>query len=93
MYNTHWAGLSGPSWEREMDLQLSRYEILRYWFGTPSQHRQANRLYHRMRIGAAQRENSRSNGEHFLASGYGCIPHADWPRHYGATVIPNGAHF
>ena len=27
---THWAGLSEPSWEREMDLHLSRSHILRY---------------------------------------------------------------
>ena len=30
MYETHWTGLSRPSWEREMDLQLSHHEILRY---------------------------------------------------------------
>ena len=55
MYETHWTGLSGLSWEREIDLQLFRHEILRYWAGTPNQHRQTNRLYRRMRIGAAQR--------------------------------------
>ena len=55
MYETHWTGLSGPSWEREMDLQLSRHEILCLWAGT-SQHRQTNRLYRRTRTGAAQRE-------------------------------------
>ena len=27
MYETHWTGLSGPSWEREMNLQLFRHEI------------------------------------------------------------------
>ena len=27
MYETHWADLSGPSWEREMDLQPFRHEI------------------------------------------------------------------
>ena len=48
MYETHWTGLSGPSWEREMDLQLFRHEILRYWAGTPNQHRQTNRLYRQM---------------------------------------------
>ena len=53
-----------------MDLQLSRSHILRYWAGTPDQHRQPNRLYRRMRIGAAQRELSRNNGERFLAPGY-----------------------
>ena len=40
MYKTQWTGLSGPSWEPEMDLQLFRHEILRYWAGTPNQHRQ-----------------------------------------------------
>ena len=39
MYETHWTGLSRPSWERRMDLQLFRHEILRYWAGTPNPHR------------------------------------------------------
>ena len=30
LYKTHWAGLSEPSWEREMDLRLPRLHILRY---------------------------------------------------------------
>ena len=34
----------------------------------------------------------KSNGERFLASGYGCVPHAKWPSSYGTTVLPNGAH-
>ena len=93
MYETHWTGLSGPSWEREMDLQLFRHEILRYWAGTPNQHRQTNRLYRRMRIGAAQRELSRNNGERFLAHGYGCVPRSEWLSRYSTTVLPNGAHF
>ena len=64
MYETHWTGLSRPSWEREMDLQLSRQQILLfYWAGTPNQHRQTNRLHRQMRIGAAQRELSSANGE------------------------------
>ena len=36
MYETHWTGLSRPSWEREMDLQLFRHEILRHGAGTPT---------------------------------------------------------
>ena len=40
MHETDWTELSRPSWEREMDLQLSRHEILRYLAGTPNQHRQ-----------------------------------------------------
>ena len=76
-----------------MDLQLSRTHILRYWAGTPDQHRQANRLCRRMRIGAAQRELSRNNGEPFLTPGYACVPRAEWLRRYRDTVLPKGAHF
>ena len=25
--------------------------------------------------------------------GYGCVPQAEWLKHYSATVLPNGAHF
>ena len=53
LYKTHCAGLSEPSWEREMDLHLSRSHILRYWAGTPDQHCRTNRLYRRMRMGSA----------------------------------------
>ena len=45
-----------------------------------------------MRIGAAQRELSRNNGERFLAMGYACGPHADWLRRYYDTVLPKGVH-
>ena len=62
IYETHGTGLSRPSWEREIDLQLFRHEILRYWAGTPNRHRRINRLYCRMRIGAAHRELFRGNG-------------------------------
>ena len=88
LYKTHWAGLSEPSWEGEMDVDLSRPHILRYWAGTPDQQRQTNRLYRRMRIGAAQRELSRNNGERFLAPGYACFSGADWLRRYHDTVFP-----
>ena len=93
LYKAHWMGLSKPSWEREMDLHLSRSHILRYWAGTPDQHRQTNSLYRRVRIGAAQRELSRNNGERFLAPGYVCVPRADWLRRYHDTVLPKEAHF
>ena len=90
-YKTRWVGLSEPSWEREMDFHLFRSHILRYWAGSPDQHRQTNRLYRRMRIGAAQRELSR-NGERLLAPGYACVPRAEWLRLYRDTVLPRGAH-
>ena len=71
-----------------MDLHLSRSHILRYWAGTPDQHRQINRLHRRMRIGAAQRELSRNNRERFLAPGYACVPLAELLRRYRDTVLP-----
>ena len=91
MYETLWTGLSGPSWEREIDLQLFRREILRYRAGIPD-HRQTNRLYRRMRIGDAQGELCWNNGERFLAPGYGCVPRAERLSRYSITVLPNGAH-
>ena len=38
LYKMHLAGLSEPYWGREMDIHLSRSDILRYWAGTPDQH-------------------------------------------------------
>ena len=76
-----------------MGLQRSRIAILRYWAGTPNQHCLAHRVYRRMRIGAAQPELSRNNGERFLVPGYGCVSHADWFGRYCNTVLPNGIHF
>ena len=76
-----------------MDLHLSRPNILRYWTGTPGQHRQTNCFHRRMRIGAAQRELSRNKGIRFLAPGYACVTGADWLRLYHDTVLPKGAHF
>ena len=35
MYETHWTGLSGPSWQREIDLQLFRHEIFALLGGHP----------------------------------------------------------
>ena len=46
-----------------------------------------------MRIGAAQRELSRNNGERILAPSYACATRADWLRRYHGTVLPKGAHF
>ena len=51
-----------------------------------------NRLYRRMRIGAAQRELSGNNGERFLAPGCACVTSAAWLRRYRHTGLPKGAH-
>ena len=90
-YKTHWVGVSEPSWEREVDLQLSRTHI--FVASSPDQHRQTNCLYRRMRIGAAQRELSRNHDERFLAPGYACVLRAEWLRRYRDTALPKGAHF
>ena len=92
LYKTHWVGISEPSWEREMDLHLSGSHILGYWAGTPNQHRRTNHLYRPMRIGAAQRELSRNNGERFFSPSYACVPRAELLRSYRDTVLPKGAH-
>jgi hypothetical protein len=92
MYETHWTGLLRPSWEREMDLQHSRHQILLYWAGNPNQHRQTNRLYRRMR-GAAERELSRLKGGRTSSPGYDFVPRDVWARRFRDTVLPVGAHF
>ena len=92
LYETHWVRLLSPSLERELDLQHSRRHIFLYWSGTPTQHRQANRLHRQMRIGAAQRGLSRSKDQIFLASGYILIPRDLWLRSFSSTVLPPGAH-
>ena len=76
-----------------MDLQHLRQHILQYWAGTPLQLQQANRLYRRMRVGAAQRELSRDQGARFLSPGYSLITHQDWTRRFSSTILPVGAHF
>ena len=45
-----------------------------------------------MRIGAAQRELSRSKGEVFLATGYSLVPRDLWLRTFSSTVLYAGAH-
>ena len=75
-----------------MGLQHSRTHILRYWAGTPDQHRQTNRLYRRIRIGAAQREVCRNKDERFWTLGYACITRMEWIRRFRGTVLPKGAH-
>ena len=92
MYKTHWTGLSKPSCEREAVVLLSRHQILRYWAGTPNQHRHTNSVFRGMRTGAAQRELLSEQRRRFLAPGYGCVPRADLFRHYRSTVLPNGSH-
>ena len=92
LYETHWTGLLSPSWERELDLQHFRRHILLYWSGKPTQHRQTNRLYRQMRIGAAHRELSQSQGQLFLAPGYTLVPRDLWLRNFRNSTLPSGAH-
>ena len=93
LYETHWRGILRPSWEREMDLQHSRHLILRYWSGSPNQHRTTNRRYRAMRIGAAMRELARTKGDRYLPSGYSLVSRFTWDRRFAATPLPVGAFF
>ena len=93
LYETHWQGLLRPSWERESDLLHSRHHILQYWAGAPLQLRQANRVYRRMRVGAAQRELARDKGARFLPPGYSYVTLQTWTRRFSGTILPVGAYF
>lgn len=64
-----------------------------YWSGELLKHRQANSLYRRMRIGAAQPELSRSAGKMFLAPGYDRVSRDLWLRRFLVSPLPEGAHF
>lgn len=88
-------GLLRPSWEREMDLQhFRRRHVLRYWSGTPNQHRQTNRRYRAMRIvGAALRELARAKGERHISSSYSLVSLSIWDLRFSAKPIPIGAFF
>ena len=45
-----------------------------------------------MRIGAAHRELSRSQGQIFLAPGYSLVSRDLWLRYFCTTTLPSGAH-
>ena len=45
-----------------------------------------------MRIGAAHRELSRSQGQLFLAPGYTLVPRDLWLRSLSNSTLPSGAH-
>ena len=89
---SHWAGFVSPSWERELELQYSRRHTLLYCSGTPTQHRQTNRFYRQMRIGAAHRELSRAQGQIFPAPVYSLVSRDLWLRHVSTSTPSTGAH-
>ena len=93
LYETHWQDLLRPSWERESDLLHSLHHILQYWAGAPLQLRQANRVYRRMRVSAAQHELARDKGARFLPPGYSYVTRQTWTRRFSGTVLPVGAYF
>ena len=45
-----------------------------------------------MRIGAAHREPSRSQGQLFLAPGLSLVSRDLWLRNFSTTILPSGAH-
>ena len=45
-----------------------------------------------MRIGAAQCELSRNNGEHFSVPDCTCVTRTEWLRRYRDKVLPKGTH-
>ena len=87
LYETHWKGFLRPSCQREADLSHARQHILEYWAGAPLQLRQANWVYRRMRVGAAQRELARAKGARFLPPGYSYVNHQTWARQFRGTFL------
>ena len=87
---THWAGLICPLRERELDLQHFRRHILFYWSGTPTQHRQTNRLHRQMHTSAASRELSLSQGELLLTPGHTLVSRDLCLRNFSITIPPPG---
>ena len=67
--------------------------MLEFWAGTPLQLGQANRLYRRMRVGAAQRTLARDHGACFLPPGYSYVNHQTWARRFRGTILPVGTYF
>ena len=92
MYETHWTRLSRPSWEREVDFQLSSQQILLYWAGVRANTAKPTTCID-AHWGCTLGAFLCSNSERFLAREHGCVSRADWLRHYSTTVFPNGAHF
>ena len=88
-YETHWAGLLSPSWERELELQHFRRHTLLYWL--ESRHNTVRPTRH-IRIGAAHRELSRSQGQLFLAPGYTLASRDRWLGNFRTSTLPTGAH-
>ena len=91
LYEPHRKGLLRPSWEREGGLVYSRQHMLEYWACAPLQLRQANQVYRRMRVGAAQRELARDKGARFLPPGYSYANHQTFACRFCDTVLPAGA--
>lgn len=87
-YERDWKDLLRPSWEREMDLNNWRTKILLYWLGTPDQRRQTNRLYRKMRIGAAVRELASMNGERYASPSYDLVTHSVYSERLTNKVLP-----
>lgn len=90
MHETHWTGFISPSWEHERNLNHHGLYILRYWSGTPSQHRQAK--YRQMRIGAAHSELSWPWGDICLAPAYNLVPRTLWLRRISSSPLHTEAH-
>ncbi|CAB1111208.1 unnamed protein product [Ectocarpus sp. CCAP 1310/34] len=91
LYQTHWVGLTTPSWERESDLDLFRRHILLYWSREACQSKRDNRTYRVARTRAAQRELARNRGERYLPPGADLVLNATWLRRFSTSPLPVGA--
>ena len=91
-YKINWKRPPAPSWERESDLLHARQQVLEYRAGATLQIRQANWVYRRIRVGAAQREFARDKGAGFRPRGYSYVNDKTWARRFRGTILPVGAY-
>ncbi|CAB1106230.1 unnamed protein product [Ectocarpus sp. CCAP 1310/34] len=91
LYQTHWVGLTTPSWEGESDLDQFRRRIILNWSREACQSKQGNCTYRVARTRAAQRELARNRGERFLPPGADLVLNVTWLRRFSTSPLPVGA--
>ena len=91
LYEARWDSLLRPTWERELDLQAFRHNIILYWATGPAQHQPHTRQYQQLRITAAAREIARSKGERHLPGSYRLVAGNVYHARFRTAPLPIGA--
>ena len=90
-YETHWKGILRPTWERELDLQAFRTQILAYWASGPA-HRQPNtRQCQQLRTNPVAREITRAKGERYFPGAYRLVTADVYRARFSTAPLSTGA--